>query len=84
MYGSVEVYDADLRQVLVYDPEGGRVVTSASWEDESHLLVVTAGLDARPEWSLLRVPVDGGSPETLVGPVDGPNPEAGTAFLLSD
>ena len=84
MFGRVEVYDRDLQQLRVYDPEGGRVVKAAAWEDGSHLLVVTAGLDTRPEWSLVRVPIDGGSPQTLVGPVDGPHPEAGTAFLLSD
>jgi hypothetical protein len=84
MYGQVEVYDQDLQEVMVYDPEGGRVVKAASWADESHLLVVTADLDARPEWYLLRVPIDGGEPETLVGPVGGPNPESASAFLLSD
>jgi hypothetical protein len=84
MYGQVEVYDQDLQQVMVYDPEGGRVVKAASWADESHLMVVTADLGARPQWSLLRVPIDGGEPETLVGPVGGPNPESASAFLLSD
>ncbi len=84
MYGQVEVYDQDLQQVSVYDPEDRRVVKAASWADESHLLVVTADLDAPGEWYLLRVPIDGGEPETLVGPVGGPNPESASAFLLSD
>jgi len=84
MYGQVEVYDQELQQVKVYDPEGQRVVKAASWADGSHLLVVTAGLGARPEWSLLRVPIDSGDAETLVGPVEGPNPEVASAFLLSD
>ena len=84
MFGQVEVYDEELDQVMVYDPRGGRVVKAASWSDASHLLVVIADLDSQPEWSLLRVPIDGGDPETVVGPVDGPNPESSSAFWLSD
>jgi hypothetical protein len=84
MTGQVEVYDQELQEVLVYDPEDGRVVKAAAWADETHLLVVTADLTAQPEWNLLRVPIDGGEPETLVGPVGGPNPESASAFVLSD
>ena len=36
------------------------------------------------EWSLLRVPIDGGEPEVVAGPVDGPNPESASAFVVSD
>jgi hypothetical protein len=84
MFGQVEVYDTGLQQVMVYDPKGKRVVKAAAWADESHLFVVTADLSPQPEWFLLRVPIDGGEPETVLGPVDGPNPENSSAFLLSD
>ncbi len=84
MYGQVEVYDRELRQVMVYDPEGKRVVKAAAWADASHLLVVTADLGPQPQWLLLRVPIDGGEPETVAGPVEGPNPENASPFLLSD
>jgi hypothetical protein len=70
--------------VTVFDPPDRRVVKAAAWADDSHLLVVTSDLTAHPEWSLLRVPIDGGTPETVVGPVDGPNPESSSAFLLSE
>jgi len=84
MYGQVEVYDQELGQVFVYDPGGRRVVKAAAWADDTHLLVVTSELRSRPEWNLLRVPIDGGDPEVLAGPVDGPNPESASAFVLSD
>jgi hypothetical protein len=84
MFGQVEVYDQELREVTVFDPPDRRVVKAAAWADDSHLLVVTSDLTAHPEWSLLRVPIDGGTPETVVGPVDGPNPESSSAFLLSE
>ncbi|WP_028651313.1 hypothetical protein [Nocardioides halotolerans] len=84
MFGQVEVYDQDLQQVTVFEPPGKRVVKGATWADESHLLVVTVGLGATPDWTLLRVPIDGGEPETLVGPVDGPNAEMWSPFLLSE
>ena len=70
--------------VLTYEPDDGFVVKDWGWEDAEHLLVVVAELDNPSEWSLLRVPIDGGEPETLVGPVAGPNPERASAFVLSD
>ena len=75
MFGQVQVYDEELPQVSVYQPPGKGVVKTAAWADESHLFVVIADLDSQPGWSLLRVPIDGGAPETVVGPVAGPNPE---------
>ena len=86
MYGQVEVYDQSLEQVLVYEP--GRMAASsrtAAWADD----VAPARRHRRPgrpgrSGHLLRVPIDGGEPETLVGPVDGPNPERASAFVLSD
>ena len=70
--------------VLTYEPDDGFTVKGWGWADTEHLLVVVAGLDNPSEWSLLRVPIDGGEPETLVGPVGGPNPESASAFVLSD
>lgn len=83
MAGQVEVYDQGLQETFVYDPGKGVAVSGAAWGDASHLLVVTATLDERPRWSLLWVPIDGTAPEVLEGPVDGPNPESGTAFRLA-
>ena len=84
MFGQVEVYDEELRRVIVFDPPGRGVVKAASWADESHLLVVTADLADQGQWSLVRVPIDGGEPETVADAVDGPNPENASAFVLSD
>jgi hypothetical protein len=84
MYGRVEVYDQDLRQPVVYDPGDQVVVKDVAWADESNLLVVTAVLTGRPQWSLVRVPIDGGDPETVVGPVDGPHAELPSVFRLSE
>ena len=86
MWGSVEViqWGEGVDPVLTYEPDDGFIVKDWGWADTEHLLVVVAGLDNPSEWSLLRVPTDGGDPETVVGPVDGPNPERASAFLLSD
>ena len=86
MWGSVEViqWGEGVDPVLTYEPDEGFTVKAWGWADTTHLLVVVAGLDSPPEWSLLRVPIDGGEPETVVGPVDGPNPEGASAFVLSD
>ncbi len=83
MFGQVEVYDEGLQETFVYDPGKGVAVSGAAWDDDSHLLVVTATLDQRPRWSLLRVPIDGSAPEVVQGPVAGPNPEFSAAFLLA-
>jgi hypothetical protein len=85
MWGSVEVvrWGEGGDPVLTFEPDDGFVVKDWGWDDAKHLLVVVAGL-GRPEWSLLRVPIDGGEPETVVGPADGPNAEDPSPFLLSD
>jgi hypothetical protein len=84
MWGSVEVLDERLDVVLDYRPEDGLVVKDWGWADAEHLFVVVAGIDADPQWSLLRVPIDGGEPVVLTGPVPGPNPEAASLFSVSD
>ena len=86
MWGSVEViqWGEGVDPVLTYEPDDGLTVDDWGWADTEHLLVVVAGLDNLSEWSLLRVPIDGGDVETLVGPVGGPNPESASAFVLSD
>jgi len=84
MWGSVEVLDEHLALVSAYTPEDGETVKDWGWADSEHLLVVVAGLDASPEWSLLRVPIDGGDPEVVAGPMPGPNPESSTLFLVSE
>ncbi len=84
MWGSVEVLDEDLEVTLSYEAEGDLVVKDWGWADAEHLWVVVAGLDADPQWSLLRVPIDGGEPEVVTGPLPGLNPEQGTLFSVSD
>lgn len=84
MFPSVEVFDTDLRLVRSWSPGKGAVVKDAVWDDASHLLVVTAGLGDRPEWSLLRVPIDGGDPEVVAGPEPGPNAEQSATFFLAE
>jgi hypothetical protein len=84
MFGQAEVYDLALKPVDVFDPGKNTVLKDVAWADASHLLVVTAGLDRHPSWSLLRVPIDGGDPETVTGPVDGPSAEDRSTFRLSD
>ncbi|GAB3250490.1 hypothetical protein [Nocardioides dilutus] len=85
MWGSVEVLDQDLDVVLSYEPEDGQVIRNWGWADAEHLLVVVVGLDGEsPDWSVLRVPIDGGEPEVVEGPLPGPNAESGPLFLVSD
>jgi hypothetical protein len=85
MWGSVEVLDEDLDVVLSYEPGAGQVVKDWGWADAEHLLVVVVGLDGEsPDWSLLRVPIDGGDPEVVAGPVPGPNAEMPSLFIVSD
>jgi len=84
MWGSVEVLDRNLEVTLDYQPDHGLVVKDWGWADAEHLWVVVAGLDADPQWSLLRVPIDGTEPEVVTGPLPGPNPELGTVFAVSD
>jgi len=83
MWASVEVLDADLGVIWTYEPADGQTIKDWGWADPEHLLVVVAGLDAQPQWSLLRVPVDGGEPEVAAGPVPGPNAEQPPVYLVS-
>jgi hypothetical protein len=84
-WGSVEVLDADLDQVLSYEPGDGQVIKDWGWADAEHLLVVVVGLKGNnPDWSLLRVPIDGSEPEVVQGPMPGPNAESAPIFLISD
>ena len=85
MWGSVEVLDGDLEVVVSYEPGDGQVIKDWGWADAEHLLVVVVGLKGNnPDWSLLRVPIDGGEPEVVEGPVPGPNAEMPPVFLVSD
>jgi hypothetical protein len=84
MWGSVEVLDQRLEVTLDYRAEDGQVVKDWGWADAEHLWVVVAGLDADPQWSLLRVPIDGSDVEGVTGPLPGPNPEQGSLFTVSD
>jgi hypothetical protein len=78
------VLDLDLQPAGGFQPAGEDVAASRiGWADASHLLVGVVDLKT-DQWSLVRVGLDGTSPETLVGPVAGGNPEQTSEFLLSD
>jgi len=49
----------------------------------THLLAATVDLDNN-QWSLVRVPIDGGAPEVVAGPGSGRNPEMIAEFELSE
>lgn len=80
MAGEVTVLDRDLAPVLTYSP-GPQVVSRSGWADPETLLVSISDVEGR--WSLVRVPIDGSAPTTVVGPVQGGNPEIETEFLPS-
>ncbi|WP_341240880.1 hypothetical protein [uncultured Nocardioides sp.] len=82
MLGDLRVLDLSLETVLAYEPDDGRVVSRTGWASPDALLVSVAGLRDN-QWSLLEVPVDGGEPTTVEGPVPGENPEVGAEFLPS-
>lgn len=85
MWGSVEVLDENLDEVLSFEPGADQVIKDWGWADAAHLLVAVVGLEGdRPDWSLLRVPINGDDPEVLQGPVPGPNAESAPLFLVSD
>lgn len=83
--GSVEVIEwgRSAEPVLSYDA-GDAYVKDYAWADSEHLHVVVVSQDAQPQWSLLRVPIDGGEPEVVLGPLPGPSAEEGTLFALSE
>ena len=77
----VSVLDRGLRPVLVYAPDQ-RVVSGATWADDTHLLAAVAGVDGRG-WTLESVDLGDGASSTLGGPDDGVPPGSGTEFLFS-
>lgn len=55
--GWLAVIDAGTgRETARYEPQRGSVVVTSAWEDDEHLLAVTAGDDG---WQLVRVGLDG-------------------------
>lgn len=85
-WGSVEVFDTELRQVLSFDPPGRQVVTDWAWADAETLRVVVVDTSGDPQWSVVLVPIDGGPTTVELGPTTGAFPEAGlpSTFSLSD
>jgi hypothetical protein len=84
MWGSVDVLDTDLEVVASYDSGPDHVVKDWGWADSQHLLVSIVALREATEWTLLRVPIDGGEPEVVAGPVRAYNPDWPSAFQISD
>lgn len=82
MDGRVTVLDRDLTTVLTYDGDRQVVVSRSAWADAEALLLAVVGVEDQ-QWSLQRVPIDGSTPTTVVGPVDGGNPELESEFLPS-
>lgn len=83
MYGEVDVLDRDLRLVRTFTQPRGQAVSRYAWEDDSHLLLSTAGLQDH-QWSLLRVSVGDGAEEAVDGPAHGRNPEMVAEYVLSE
>jgi hypothetical protein len=84
MFGQVETYDLDLRQVSVHDPGDRTVIKDAAWSDSGHLLLSISGVAEHPQWTLVRVATDRSEREVLAGPEPGPNAEHPTVFRLSE
>ncbi len=82
MAGEVTVLDRDLEVVSRVSPSP-QVVSRAAWADDTHVLAALVGLEDN-RWSLVRVPLDGGDPETVAGPVRGGNPEMLSEYLPSE
>jgi len=78
----VTVVDRDLRVVRQLDT-GKQLATQLAWADDSHVLMVLADL-AGTHWTVERVAVDGGDPETIAGPIPGGNPEMMSEYKLSE
>jgi hypothetical protein len=83
MWGSVEVFDVGLREVGRIELEG-QVVKDWGWADAEHVLATVAALHGSPQGTLVRVAADGTAPETVAGPVEGPNAESPPEFILSE
>lgn len=82
MVGEALVLDLRLRAVLTVAPARGEALRRVGWADADGVLEVRTPYDGQG-WTLARRPLDGGGPELLDGPVAGPDPEPGTAYLLS-
>jgi hypothetical protein len=82
MAGRVTMLDRNLEVVGDVSPSP-QVVSRAAWADDTHVLAVLAGLEDN-QWSLVRVPLEGGDPETVAGPVRGGNPELLSEYLPSE
>lgn len=81
-FSDVTVLDRELRAVRKVDP-GTRVVSRVAWADATHVFTVLAD-PAGHRWTLERVAITGGDPETVAGPVRGGNPEMMSEYLPSE
>jgi len=82
MFSHVTVVDRGLQVVRELDP-GKQVVSRFAWADDSHVSTVLADLSGR-RWTVERVDIGGGDPETLAGPIPGGNPEMMSEYLPSE
>ena len=78
----VTVVDRGLHVVRHIDP-GKQLTSRAAWADASHVFTVRAD-PAGKRWTVERVDIGGGEPQTLAGPIPGGNPEMMSEYLLSD
>jgi hypothetical protein len=83
VFGELEVVDVDLQPVLTWAPEDGQVISSAGWSDGGHLEVAVVDLDTQ-EWSLVRVPIDGGPVEVVEEPAAGGDPSDGPEYVFAE
>ena len=84
MVGEATAFDLDLREVRSVVPAPQEALSDVGWADSGGLLVVRTSYDGQ-DWRLSRLPLEGPAEEELLaGPVAGPNPELGTAYLLSE
>jgi hypothetical protein len=84
MWGSIEILDASFDLAQTYESGSDHVIKDWGWADADHLLVSVATLRGANEWTLLRVPIDGGEPEVVSGPVSGPSSDWPSVFHISD
>ncbi len=80
--GKVSVLDQDLCPVGTHKPANGKVISMATWADDTHVLAVVVGLQDN-RWTVVRVGLGGQDPEVIAGPVAGVNAEMGREFLPS-